>query len=353
MIVLYLISSIPFLISLYNLATFPRLKKGISKEKMLVSVIIPARNESENISECLNSIINQTYENIEVIVVDDNSEDDTYTQAKKFKNVTVLKGKELKKGWKGKNWACYQGYQESKGEYILFIDADVRLGKDVISDSIFHIQKYSLSLLSVFPHLTSKSIFGQININNLKWLLLSYLPLNLVRLNNRPGFNAAIGQFLLFTKDGYESIEGHKGIKNEAVEDMAISYRLKSSGKSIDAVLGSPEDVTCMMYPDLKTSINGLGRSMSGSVKGFKTANLALILFSVLPFISSIILITDNSYIGITFLVFNYLNTLVLSYQSPLYLFIFPLQYIFYLTTIIFTTINYFKGPTLWRGREV
>lgn len=353
MIVLYLISSIPFLISLYNLATFPKLKKGIPKVKKLVSIIVPARNEQENISACLESIMSQTYENIEVIVVDDNSEDDTYSLAKSFKNVKVIKGKELKKGWKGKNWACYQGYEHSKGEYLLFIDADVRLGKDVISDSVYHLNSSSVDLLSVFPHLTSNTLLGQINVNNLKWLVLSFLPLNLVKLNRRPEFNAAIGQYLFFTRNGYEYIEGHKGIKNVAVEDMAISYKLKSSGKSIEAVLGSPEDLTCVMYPDLKTSINGLGRSVSGSVKGLNVSSIALIIFSIIPFISSLILIFNSDYIGVFFLLFNYLNTLVLSYQSPLYLVVFPIQYSLYVITVIQSIINNFKGTILWRGRKL
>jgi glycosyltransferase involved in cell wall biosynthesis len=289
MIILYVFVFIPFLVSLYNLATFPRLRKGIPKDRKLVSVIIPARNEENSISNCIQTIIDQTYDNLEIIVIDDNSTDKTYEIAKKFKEVKVISGEKLKTGWRGKNWACYQGYKHSRGDYLLFIDADVRLGNEVISDAVFHIESTNVSLLSIFPVLTSNTFFGQLSVNNLKWLLLSFLPLNLVKLSQRPEFNAAIGQFMLFKRDAYEDIDGHQGIKAQTVEDLALGYKMKSSGKSIDVVLGTPQDLACLMYPDLKSSVNGLGRSLAGSNSKVSYARLSIVLFSFLPFVSHLL----------------------------------------------------------------
>ena len=95
-----------------------------SKNYPFVSVLVPARNEEHNIEKCLNSLINQDYPNYEIIVIDDNSNDDTYKIAKKFSNiyekVKVIKGKALPKEWLGKNWACHQLFEQSNGEYLVY-----------------------------------------------------------------------------------------------------------------------------------------------------------------------------------------------------------------------------------------
>ncbi len=353
MIILYVFVFIPFLISLYNLATFPRLRKGIPKDRKLVSIIIPARNEEDTVGNCLDTLVEQSYENIEIIVVDDNSTDETYNIAKQYKRVNVIKGEKLKSGWKGKNWACYQGYKHSKGDYLLFIDADVRLGKDVVTNAVYHLESSNISLLSIFPILTSRTFFGQINVNNLKWLLLSFLPLNLVRLSSRPQFNAVSGGFMIFKKVEYEMIKGHSCVKNETVEDIALGYKMKQFGSAIEGVLSSPEDVICLIYPDLTSSIKGLGRSLAGSSKRINVTRLALVLFSFLPFISSILLVINSNSIGIVLIFFSYLNTLVLSYQNPLFVLLFPIQHLFFTITVISSLFNQMKGNIEWKGRKL
>ena len=75
-------------------------------------------------------------------------------------NVKVLKGKELPTDWLGKNWACHQLAQEAKGEYLLFVDADVELTPEVISSAVYELEKSNAALLSIFPTQIIKS-FGE------------------------------------------------------------------------------------------------------------------------------------------------------------------------------------------------
>ena len=94
----------------------------------LISIIIPARNEHLNIQRCLQSIKNQSYSNYEVIIVDDNSTDDTYKIAEKFcqndDRFSIVKINHDNPDWVGKNYACHKGYKKSNGSILLFIDAD-------------------------------------------------------------------------------------------------------------------------------------------------------------------------------------------------------------------------------------
>ena len=94
--------------------------------------MVPCRNEEDNIDDCVESLINQDYDNIEILLIDDNSTDNTLKKIKflssKYSNVSAIKGEILPKEWAGKNWACHQLSKLSKGSYLLFIDADTRLG---------------------------------------------------------------------------------------------------------------------------------------------------------------------------------------------------------------------------------
>ncbi|MCH2308007.1 MAG: glycosyltransferase family 2 protein, partial [SAR202 cluster bacterium] len=94
----------------------------------MVSILIPVRNEANNIRECLESIISQDYEAFEVIILDDRSTDKTAKIVETFQGTTdclkLINGKELPDGWVGKNWACHQLSEHAKGQLILFMDAD-------------------------------------------------------------------------------------------------------------------------------------------------------------------------------------------------------------------------------------
>ncbi|MHB1253047.1 MAG: glycosyltransferase family 2 protein, partial [Candidatus Humimicrobiaceae bacterium] len=105
-----------------------KLPESILKSPPLVSVLIPARNEEKNIRRILNSMIKQDYPNLEILVLDDGSTDETSQIVEKFaekdSRVRLIKGGPLPKGWKGKCYACHQLSKVAKGEYFVFTDAD-------------------------------------------------------------------------------------------------------------------------------------------------------------------------------------------------------------------------------------
>ncbi len=109
----------------------------------LVSVVVPARDEERGIRIALTSLATQEYGPLEVIVVDDESSDATATEARAAATdrVQVLRGKPVPAGWVGKSWACQQGYERARGEWLLFTDADVRHAPDTVGRALALVQR--------------------------------------------------------------------------------------------------------------------------------------------------------------------------------------------------------------------
>ena len=144
------------------------------KDFPFVSVIVPVRNEEEYIERCLLSILSQNYPYFELIVVDDNSTDNTLKIIKDIKNkknyksiglpvekLKIISLKDKPDGWTGKTWASEQGFLESKGDIILFTDGDTNYAsKDVILQSISYMQKEKLDTLTGIPSSENLSNLG-------------------------------------------------------------------------------------------------------------------------------------------------------------------------------------------------
>jgi chlorobactene glucosyltransferase len=101
-----------------------------------ISILVPARNERKNIKKCIQSLLEQDYENYELLVLDDNSTDETLkilnNTPDENNKLKIIQGKPLPKDWLGKNWTCKQLSEEAKGEYLLFTDADTTHKKNML-----------------------------------------------------------------------------------------------------------------------------------------------------------------------------------------------------------------------------
>jgi len=196
-----------------------------------VSVLIPARDEEKNIANLLNDLQNQEYQNIEIIVFNDQSTDKTAeivnTKSKTDKRIKLINSNVLPDGWLGKNYACHSLSQYAKGEYLLFLDADVRIKKDIITKTVQFSKNHNLGLLSIFPKQIMFTLGEQITVPNMNFILLSLLPLILVRKSKFPSLAAANGQFMLFNTDTYRKIMPHEKMKTNKVEDIEIARYYK------------------------------------------------------------------------------------------------------------------------------
>ena len=238
------------ILNLRSLRT-PRDDSKIPELAPLISILIPARNEEGNIGPCLKSLQKQDYPNFEVLVLEDNSSDNTAANVRRIaikdNRIRLLVGKPLAKGWAGKPFACYQLAKEARGSWLLFVDADTTHAPHMLRAVLNLALKSKLSLLSGFPRQLATSLPQKIAIPVLYFVILSWLPLWWLQnpKNLRPSL--AIGQFLLFPREEYWRIGGHKAVKSRIVEDVWLGIEVHRCGGRFMAIDLSPV-VSCNMY---------------------------------------------------------------------------------------------------------
>lgn len=265
-VILFVFVGVQLLTALQNYifrARYDRYKSD-SAEK-LVSVIIPARNESANIGNILNDLITQQYHNLEIIVVDDESTDNTaeIVIRKSFEDprIQLIRTSLRDKNWLGKNFACYTGASTAEGRYYLFLDADVRLEPGAVSRIITYFRKSKVAFLSVFPKQIMKirELYQVVPLMN--YILLSLLPLYMVRFLPFASMAAANGQFMLFSAEKYRKYLPHEKFRREKVEDIHIARYLKRKKERIACVTGM-DDINCNMYDSKAAAIAGFSKNV-------------------------------------------------------------------------------------------
>lgn len=212
-----------------------------SHQKPKVSVILPARNEEAFIEKCISSLLDQDYENYEIVVIDDRSEDKTAEIIKQIaekntKIIYVLAGPKPE-NWMGKNWACVEGFKKSTGDLLLFTDADTKHSRNIISLSVAHLQSNNLDALTAIPKMVCLDKWTKITLPMLSTFL--HTRFSAIRVNDpskKTGY--FFGSFFIIKRKTYEDIGTHEGVKGEIVEDGALGKKVKESGYNMRMVRG-------------------------------------------------------------------------------------------------------------------
>ena len=255
-----------FLVALINFLFAEKMNTPWTGDLPLVSILVPARNEEHNIEKLIRSVIEQNYSNFELIVCDDQSEDRTAEIVQKFiqsdQRIQLIQKSELPDGWLGKNHTCHTLAEKAVGEYFLFLDADVRIENDIISQTIAHQKRHQLSLISIFPKQNMTSNAEKKTVPIMNYILLSLLPLILVRKTNFASIAAANGQFMFFHAQKYRALNPHEKVRSNKVEDIAIA-RLYKQNKHRISCLANHSGVTCQMYQSYYEAVNGFSRNIA------------------------------------------------------------------------------------------
>lgn len=216
---------------------------GKNQKSPVVSVVLPARNEQDNIQKCLNSLIRQDYPNYEIVAVNDCSTDATGEILHKVaastaeRKIKIVDLGHKPSGWVGKNWACFQGYKISSGQVLLFTDADTVHASNTLSLAIRHMIDEKLDALTARPRITSNNTWTKILLP-LVWMV-SHIAYSAIKVNNpdsKTGF--VFGGFYLITREVYESLGTHQSVKHEIAEDLAIGEKLKHGKHRLRMFLG-------------------------------------------------------------------------------------------------------------------
>ena len=210
-----------------------------SKANPKVSIILPARNEEEFIGKCLDSLIKQDYENYEIIVIDDSSEDSTgkiiAEYAKKNSKIIPVSARAKPDGWMGKNWACMEGYKKATGELLLFTDADTEHAENVITLAVTHLNSFDLDALSAIPKMLTFDFWTNITLPMISTFLHTrFSALNVNNPKKKTGY--FFGSFFILKKETYQKVGMHEGVKHEIIEDGALGKKVKESGHKMKMV---------------------------------------------------------------------------------------------------------------------
>ena len=232
----------------------PHSDSKIPEPAPFISILIPARNEEPNIETCLESLQRQDYPNFEILVLDDNSSDSTANIVARIaagdERIQLITGELLPEGWAGKPFACYQLAKRARGSWLLFVDADTIHAPQMLRSVLSLTLELKPSLLSGFPRQLATSLPQKIAIPVLYFVILSWLPLWWLQRSKVPKPSLAIGQFLLFPKEEYWRIGGHKAVKSRILEDVWLGVEVNRHGGRNVAVDLSPV-VSCHMYRSL------------------------------------------------------------------------------------------------------
>ena len=229
-----------------------------------VSVILPARNEGHYIAHCLDSLLGQDYLNFEIIAINDSSTDETGEIMKAYAandlRVMHIDASPKPEGWTGKNWACYQGYLQARGELLMFTDADSKHLPTTMSLAVGYLMSENLGALTAVPRLICNDFWTKMTLPVLATFLHTrFSPIRVNDPNTKTGY--FFGSFFIITRSTYEAVGTHEGVKEELVEDGALGGKVKASKFRMKMVRGESH-INAVWARDLPTLWQGLRRLM-------------------------------------------------------------------------------------------
>lgn len=232
-----------------------------------LTVIVPARNEEQNLPDCLRSLVAQSEKvfelgrDWELIVVDDQSTDRTAEIARSFAGVTVLEAAKLEKGWTGKNNAIWTAARKARGRWILFTDADTIHEPGDLHRAMHEATRHKVGMLSYSPRQLVTG-FTQRTLMPLVFseLALAYPPAKVSDPNQR--IAAANGQFLLVEREAYRRLGGHPSVKDRVLEDVELAFIAKRRKVGL-RFRYAPDALSTRMYRTTAAMLEGWTKNLA------------------------------------------------------------------------------------------
>lgn len=293
-------ASIPLLalmtvIAAVNLLLAPRLHRFGRHPVGSASLLVPARDEAENLRANLPALLAQEPPPLELLVLDDGSHDGTAEVVERFAAesgaaVRLIRGAPLPADWGGKNWACHQLAGAARGEVLIFCDADVRPAADAVARTVAAMEATGSGVLTALPRHRFQTWTVAATVPIVAWLpAIALLPLPLVPRVRAPSLGMGNGQWLAFTRAAYAASGGHEAVAGEVLEDVALARRAKEAGVRL-LVATAPRTLDVRMYRDWREMRRGFGKNLyalgGGTLPGFVLTFAIFLLTAAVPLLA-------------------------------------------------------------------
>lgn len=281
------LACVPLVIFLRNLHVYqtPACPRGDVKLPP-VSVLIPARNEAATIEAALQSILANQNVTLEVIVLDDHSEDATASivrkNAQRDSRVRLESSAPLPAGWCGKQHACHQLAGLARFPYLVFLDADVRLEPDTLARMVHYLETQRsrprfeflrwlggkpprnkpvrFALASGVPHQITATWLERLLIPLIHFVLLGFLPMRRMLASSHPSYGAGCGQFFIARRDAYLSVQPHREIRNSLHDGLQLPRAFRRAGY-MTSLFDATDLARCRMYHNARETWCGLRKN--------------------------------------------------------------------------------------------
>ena len=350
------LSILIFIISLINFVTI-RIPKRDEEIKKSVTVLAPMRNEAENVPEFISALSSQMgVKNLNFVIVNDGSTDKT---AELLTSVidgdprfSVIDSPIQRDGWLGKVSALQSGYESARSEFIITLDADVRLQPNAIMRAISQLERLKLDFVSPYPRQIAQTFAEKLIQPLLHWSWMSTVILRLAEKFPRRSTAVANGQFFVARKNALDAINGFESVSTQILDDIELARSLISAGYRGVVTEGSGIAST-RMYSSFDEIRQGYGKSLWKAFGGpFGTVLAIAFLFAtgILP----VLMILNGYLIGwliYLYMVFSREISAIRSRSNPLFAFLHPLSSALLIYLIIYSWRN--RGTIQWKGRTV
>jgi len=238
----------------------------------LVSVVVAAKEEQDNIQATIKHLMRQTYPRLEIIAVNDRSSDATGTRLEALKawsdgrpergpSLRIIHVTHLPGGWLGKNHALYQGYQQARGSYLLFTDADVRFEPDAIRDTVAYAIRQGADHVTLLPKLEARTFWLRAFVHYFLFSICLLVPPWVGNRDDQRRYGVGVGAFNLIRREAYEGIGTHRAFAMRPDDDLRLGMLVKQRGYRQRVAAGAKR-IAVEWYPTLRDAVRGLEKNL-------------------------------------------------------------------------------------------
>lgn len=334
----------------------------------LVSVLVPARNEAHRVlDKSIESMLNQTYDNYEIIVLNDRSTDETKKILEKFKiqnsNLKTIDGVRPPKGWLGKPHALHQALQKANGEWIIITDADIVFAPETLQTAVKYAEKNNFDALTLAPKLILVSFWETLFMPVFGWFCVLAMPFHRVNNPNRAE-SMGVGNFFMFRREVLNKIGCFESVKSQVAEDLKLAEILKKQQFKL-RIDYAPELIETRMYSGFWEIWEGFTKNLFSGMK-FSLAKTTFGVISVFLFgVAPVLLMFAALFFGqlalfVPLFSVYIVQTLIFAFihrewqGNSLYALLAPFGLLIFLAILINSTVRILSGKGVtWKGRVI